>query len=211
MDKFGIRIFEGYGATETAPALSLNTPMYHQSGSVGRLLPGIQYQLETVEGIANGQRLHVAGPNIMLGYRLHDNPDRLVPPTSIFGDGWYDTGDIVSIDENGFLHILGRAKRFAKIGGEMVSLTVTEQLATSTWPDAIHAAVNLPDAAKGECIVLMTTRLDAKRAELTSSAKGYSELNIPKHVITTEEVPLLASGKVDYPAVLQLAAQKLNS
>ncbi len=211
MDKFGIRIFEGYGATETAPALSLNTPMYHQAGSVGRLLPGISYQLETVEGIENGKRLHVAGPNIMLGYRLIDDPETLVPPESMFGKNWYDTGDIISIDENGFLHILGRAKRFAKIGGEMVSLAVTEQLATKTWPDATHAAVSVPDDIKGERIVLITSQVNATRSELSKQAHGISELNLPKQIISSDQIPLLASGKIDYTSVCILVSDHLDT
>ncbi|HFD13492.1 MAG TPA: acyl-[ACP]--phospholipid O-acyltransferase [Crenotrichaceae bacterium] len=211
MNKFGIRVFEGYGATETSPALSLNTPMHHQAGSVGRLLPGISYQLETVEGIEEGKRLHVAGPNIMLGYRLHDNPQILVPPKSMFGKGWYDTGDIVSIDEYGFLHILGRAKRFAKIGGEMVSLAVTEQLATKTWPDAVHAAVSVPDAAKGERIILITTQSDATRNQLCKNAAGVCELNLPKLIISSDHIPLLASGKIDYSGVSILVSEHTDT
>ena len=211
MDKFGIRIFEGYGATETAPALSLNTPMYHQAGSVGRLLPGISYQLEAVEGIENGKRLHVAGPNIMLGYRLIENPEKLVPPESVFGKGWYDTGDIVSIDEHGFLHILGRAKRFAKIGGEMVSLAVTEQLATKVWPDATHAAVSVPDDTKGERIILITSQDNATRKELSSHAEGISELNLPKQIICNDQIPLLASGKIDYSSVCLLVSDHIDT
>ncbi len=211
MDKFGIRVFEGYGATETSPALSLNTPMHHSAGSVGRLLPGISYQLEAVEGIADGKRLHVAGPNIMLGYRLIDNPEQLVPPQSIFGKGWYDTGDIVSIDDNGFLHILGRAKRFAKIGGEMVSLAVTEQLATKAWPDAMHAAISVPDPAKGERIILITSQTDATRNELSSHADGVSELNLPKQIISSDQIPLLASGKIDYTSVCVLVDDHIDT
>jgi len=211
MDKFGIRIFEGYGATETAPALSLNTPMHHSAGSVGRLLPGIACKLETVEGIEEGKRLHVAGPNIMLGYRLYDNPTQLVPPQSIYGKGWYDTGDIVSIDVHGFLHIVGRAKRFAKIGGEMVSLAVTEHLAIKAWPEAIHAAVSVPDPTKGERIILVTTYPDATPNELAKHANGLSELNLPKQIVTCELIPLLASGKVDYTGVAALVSERVEA
>jgi len=147
-DKFGIRILEGYGATETTPIASVNTPMDFKAGTVGRFMPSMGYKLEPVEGIEEGGRLHVSGPNIMLGYLLADNPGKLVAPKSIYGDGWYDTGDIVHVDNEGFLSIRGRSKRFAKVSGEMVSLTAVEQLATNAWPDAHHAAISLPDAKK---------------------------------------------------------------
>ena len=128
IDKFGIRIFEGYGTTETAPILSVNTPMQFKAGTVGRMMPGLEYKIDNIPGIEGGGRLYVRGPNVMLGYYLSKHPGVLIPPDQ----GWYDTGDIVEIDDGGFVTIKGRVKRFAKIAAEMVSLTAIEQLVLFT-------------------------------------------------------------------------------
>jgi acyl-[acyl-carrier-protein]-phospholipid O-acyltransferase/long-chain-fatty-acid--[acyl-carrier-protein] ligase len=207
-EKFGIRIFEGYGATETAPGLTMNTPIDYRSGTVGRFLPGIERQLVPVPGVEEGGRLIVRGPNIMLGYLLADRPGELRPPETDEGSGWYDTGDIVTVDEDGFVRILGRAKRFAKIGGEMVSLGAVEELALRAWPNTAHAVVTLPDAQKGELLVLLTTRAEPNRAELIARAKadGLSELHVPRRILTLAKLPLLGSGKTDYAAARRVAA-----
>ena len=211
-EKFGVRIFEGYGATETSPVLSANTPMENAVGSVGRLMPGMEYRLAPVDGIAAGGRLHVRGPNVMRGYLLADNPGVLVPPRSEFGDDWYDTGDIVSIDARGFLRILGRAKRFAKVGGEMVSLAAVEELVASVWPEGTHAVIALPDRKKGEQLILITDVQEADRPALIQAAKpaGVSEINLPGKIIKVKQVPLLGSGKIDYNAVRVLAEKSVS-
>jgi len=205
--KFGVRIFEGYGATETSPVLACNTPIDHKPGSVGRLMPGINYYLEPIPGVTEGARLHVKGPNIMLGYLFHDKPGQRVAPSSLHGAGWYDTGDIVQLDNNGFITICGRAKRFAKIAGEMVSLTVVEQLVCRTWPDYQHAVVAIPDERKGEQLVLLTEYAGAERAAIVSQAHsdGISELNVPRTIKKVARVPLLGTGKIDYVTVRVLA------
>ncbi|WP_420885703.1 AMP-binding protein [Candidatus Reidiella endopervernicosa] len=207
MDEFGHRILDGYGASETSPVLSFNTPMACKLGSVGQLMPAIDYRLEPVEGVAEGGRLHVRGPNVMSGYLLHDNPGVLVPPQSSMGAGWYDTGDIVTVDDEGFVTIQGRAKRFAKIGGEMVSLAAVEELVNRVWPDALHAVVSVADAQKGEQLVLITEQKQAPRAELLAFARstGVSELTVPRKIITGSSVPLLGTGKIDYPAAQRIA------
>jgi acyl-[acyl-carrier-protein]-phospholipid O-acyltransferase/long-chain-fatty-acid--[acyl-carrier-protein] ligase len=209
-EKFGVRIFEGYGATETAPVLSANTPMDHAVGSVGRLMPGIRYQLQPVPGVKEGGRLFVHGPNVMLGYLLHANPGVLVPAECELGQGWYDTGDIVTIDDDGFIRIQGRAKRFAKIGGEMVSLTAVEELVARTWPDHAHAVVALPDKAKGEQLILLTEQQDAERGALLAAVKaaGIAEINVPKKIVSVRQLPLLGTGKIDYPAVKTMAEEQ---
>lgn len=200
-EKFGLRILEGYGVTETAPALALNTPMFNKYGTVGRLLPGMTARLDPVEGVTEGGRLYVNGPNVMLGYLRADNPGVLeVPPA-----GWHDTGDIVTIDEQGFIAIKGRAKRFAKIGGEMISLSAVEMLAADLWPDALSAAVNVPDARKGERVLLYTQQKNVTRSDFINFARARhaSELMVPAEVIFMEKLPLLGSGKVDYMTLTQ--------
>jgi acyl-[acyl-carrier-protein]-phospholipid O-acyltransferase/long-chain-fatty-acid--[acyl-carrier-protein] ligase len=207
IDQFGLRVFEGYGATETSPVLAVNSPMNYQRGSVGRLLPHIEYQLQNVPGISEGGRLFVRGPNIMCGYLRHENPGALEPPTSELGDGWYDTGDIVVINAEGYVFIKDRVKRFAKIGGEMISLSAVEQFVLHAWPEHQHAVVNLPDAQKGETLVLLTDYKQAERSELGKYARehGIAEINVPKNIFIVDEVPLLGTGKIDYPTAKQTA------
>lgn len=204
-DKFGIRILEGYGVTETAPVLAVNTPMDYKAGTVGRFMPDMEYRLEPIEGISGAGQLHVRGPNIMLGYLLAETPGTLKPTTSIYGLGWHDTGDIVEVDDDGFISIRGRSKRFAKIAGEMVSLSVVEQIAAKAWPDAMHAAVSLPDAKKGEQIILLTTQKQATANELARLSSGVAAICLPKQVRVIDAIPVLATGKVNYPAVTALA------
>lgn len=206
MEKFGIRILQGYGVTEASPVISVNTPLVGKMGTVGRPMTDIEYYLAPAEGIERGGRLIVKGPNIMLGY-LQAGQDALQAPASERGPGWYDTGDIVDIDAEGFITILGRVKRFAKVGGEMISLTAVEELALAAWPGFNHAALNLPDEKKGEKIVLCTTHRQATRRELLefARARGMSELSIPKQVIYLHKLPQLSTGKTDYRALAEMA------
>ncbi len=203
-EKFGLRILEGYGATEAGPVIAVNTPMHFKAGSVGRLLPGIVAKLDAVPGIEEGGRLSIRGPNIMAGYLKADAPGKLQPPEG----GWHDTGDIVTIDDVGFVTIKGRAKRFAKIGGEMVSLPAVEGYAAVLWPDAEHAVVTRPDARKGEQLVLFTTRKDAKVAALQAWGKtnGVTELAVPRDIRVVDALPVLGTGKLDYVTMGEMAA-----
>ena len=213
MEKFGVRIHEGYGLTEASPVLAANSNRQHRSGTVGKLFPGIDYALEPVEGITDGGLLQVRGANIMAGYLLPERPERLTPPQTGRGLGWHDTGDIVRFDQDGFITILGRAKRFAKLGGEMISLAGIEKLAAACWPEDHHAAISLPDALKGESIALITTRANADRSELITAAQqqGLSPLHIPRQVLVVDEIPLLGSGKPNYPAIRRLAEQRVST
>ncbi|MFL6797298.1 MAG: acyl-[ACP]--phospholipid O-acyltransferase [Xanthobacteraceae bacterium] len=209
MEKFGVRILEGYGITETAPVLAVNTPMFNKFGSVGRVLPGMEVRLEKVEGVDEGGRLFVRGPNVMLGYLMPEKPGVLQPPDG----GWHDTGDIVSIDEQGFLTIKGRARRFAKVAGEMVSLAAVEALAAELWPNSLAAVVAVPDPRKGERLILVTQQKGANRAEFQAFAKAKhaSELMIPAEVWVEEKLPMLGTGKVDVVSIAKLVQERLAS
>lgn len=209
MEKFGHRIFEGYGLTETAPAAALNTPMHNRTGTVGRLLPMMEYRLEAVPGMSEGQRLHVKGPNIMKGYLKADRPGEL----QTVEDGWFDTGDIVDIDSDGFIAIKGRAKRFAKIAGEMVSLAAVETLVTDLWPTFAHAVAAVPDPRKGEKLVLLTTKPDAQKSDIQAFFKisGGTELMVPTNIVAVDEIPLLGTGKLDLAGCQQLALSRTTT
>lgn len=206
MEKFGVRIFEGYGVTETSPALSINTYSHYKLGTVGRLFPGIETKLEAVPGIEHGGRLWVRGNNIMLGYLKIDAPGVLQATP----ESWHDTGDIVDIDDEGFVSILGRAKRFAKIGGEMVSLTQVEGWVASLWTQDQHCVCAVADARKGEKLILITTYNNADRKQLQQHIvkQGGAEIMVPREILYTKEIPLLGTGKLDYAAIQQLADDK---
>ena len=209
IEKFGVRVLEGYGVTECAPVVAVNVPMACRIGSVGQLVPGMEHELEPVPGIYSGGVLHVKGPNIMKGYLMYDNPGVIVPPASP-RPGWHNTGDIVFIDEDDFVHIRGRVKRFAKIAGEMISLEVVEQVAAKAAPGFTHAVSTRPDPAKGEAIVLFTTAPNIGRDQLSVAAKalGAPELSVPRVVIVLDEIPLLGTGKTDYVRLKVMAESK---
>ena len=201
-DKFGdIPVLEGYGATEASPVIAVNKPTDNRRGTVGGLLPGVETRLEKVEGILGGGQLYVRGPNVMSGY-LGANGS-IEPPVG----GWHDTGDVVNITDDGWIKILGRVKRFAKIGGEMVSLTAAEDLASAVWPDARHAVIAMPDPKKGERLVLVTDRRDADASAIIAYAQsiGAPEIAAPRKIIKVQEVPVLGTGKTDYVAVQRMA------
>ena len=207
IDDFGIRILEGFGTSETGPVISVNTPMAARPNTVGRAVPGLQLRLEPVPGITEGGRLFVKGPNVMAGYLRHENPTVLEPTGTGNELGWHDTGDVVTIDQDGFIRIQDRASRFAKIGGEMVSLEVAESVARLVSNGA-QATVKRPDATKGEAIVLFTTDATLTRDQLQSAARslGVAELAVPRDIRRLDAIPLLGTGKTDYAALARMAA-----
>jgi acyl-[acyl-carrier-protein]-phospholipid O-acyltransferase/long-chain-fatty-acid--[acyl-carrier-protein] ligase len=199
MQKFGVRILEGYGATECSPCLSVNLPMRSRHGSAGRFLPGIEHRLEPVEGVSEGGRLLVRGPNIMRGYL---NPEANAKFQAL--GGWYDTGDIVSIDADGFLFILGRLKRFAKVSGEMVSLAAVEDALAGAFPQYglrfAVAVVARSDAARGEKLIAVTNepRLTMEEVRAAIHARGLNNLAAPREIKVVHDLPRLGTGKINH-------------
>lgn len=198
----GLKLLEGYGATEAAPVVAVNHPDRNRPGTVGQMLPGMEWRVESVEGIDEGGQLFLRGPNVMEGYISPDDPDSIDP----LPDGWHDTGDIVDIDAEGYVTILGRVKRFAKIGGEMISLAAVEGLASAVWPESRHAVVAVPDSRKGERLVLVTDNAEADSARLSDWARrhGAPELAVPRKIVRVAELPVLGTGKTDYVAIQQM-------
>lgn len=200
-EKFGIRILEGYGTTETAPVLCLNTPLFHRTGTVGKFLPGIEWRLEAVAGIETGGNLLVKGPNVMEGYLLHGQG--LVP-----AEEWYNCGDVITVDRDGFVTIKSRLKRFAKVSGEMISLDAVERAAEKAFGSDKNAAVSLPDGRKGEKIILYSLQKTASREALRAhySQTRQSMLALPSELVIVDKLPLLGSGKIDYVRLKSQAA-----
>ncbi|NRB10686.1 MAG: acyl-[ACP]--phospholipid O-acyltransferase [Rickettsiaceae bacterium] len=213
LEKFGVRLLEGYGVTEASPVISVNTTMNNKTSTVGKIMPSIKYFLQPVKGIKKGGRLCVKGPNIMLGYIKPENP-AVIEPVAVekIGKDWYDTGDIVTVDDEGYITILGREKRFAKIGGEMVSLTAVEELASNADTDCVCAAVSIDDEKKGEQIILCTTSktLTLDIINKTAQKLKISELHIPKVIITVKEMPMYVTGKLNYREILVIVEKYLK-
>jgi len=214
INKFDITILEGYGATEASPVISVNTKFSNKKGTVGRIVPLIDFALRPVNGIEEGKELLVKGPNIMKGYLDSTEPAKLNSTNSEVvitenasyseDNGWYETGDLVKIDKFGYLTILGRIKRFAKLGGEMVSLSEVETVATKIWPSDHHAAISMTINSL-EAIILFTTKRDPERKKILNFVKqnNLSNLVVPKMIEFIEKIPIFGSGKIDYQQLVE--------
>jgi acyl-[acyl-carrier-protein]-phospholipid O-acyltransferase/long-chain-fatty-acid--[acyl-carrier-protein] ligase len=173
--------------------------MRPRHSSAGRFLPGLEHRLEPVEGVPEGGRLFVRGPNIMRGYVNAEANARF----QALG-GWYDTGDIVKLDAGGFVFILGRLKRFAKVSGEMVSLAAVEDALAGAFPQYglrfAAAVVARPDAARGERLIAVTNepRLTLEEVRAAIHARGLSNLAVPRELKLLHDLPLLGTGKINH-------------
>jgi acyl-[acyl-carrier-protein]-phospholipid O-acyltransferase/long-chain-fatty-acid--[acyl-carrier-protein] ligase len=209
--RFGVRILEGYGATECAPCVAVNTPLDPKYGSVGKIMPGMEYRLEKVEGVEEGGRLFVRGPNVMAGYL---NADANAQFKAL--NGWYDTGDIVHIDEEGSFFIRGRLKRFAKVSGEMISLTAVEDALAGAFPQyglrCQTAIISRPDHDKGEVLIAVTNEPKLTLDEIRGAikAKGLPNLAAPREILAVKEIPKLGTGKVNHRELAKLLADKVE-
>jgi len=204
-ERFGRRIFEGYGAAEASPLISTNTPMDDRPGTLGRLMPGIEHRLLPVgkEGVAG--RLAIRGPNVMLGYFVADRPGEIQPPVCEAGPGWFDTGETVTVDGEDYLRRAGEQPRRARVNGEWISLGEIEAQAERIWPDGSHHALALPDFRLGECVVLVTTSRNANLQEYRerSDAAGSKAGRDPVHLVLLDSLPRDAGGVVDEAAIYQ--------
>ncbi len=209
-ERLGVILLEGYGTTECSPLLTINTLLFNKYGTLGKLVPGIEYRLDDVEGLDDAKELVVKGPNIMMGYILPENPGVLVPVK----DGWYHTGDVVTVDDLGFIKLVDRVKRFAKIGGEMISLTAVENNTKEICPyeDFKCVAVALPHPKKGEQIVLVSNNADLTRKDFIDfvTKNGLSELYVPSVLLYKEEFPVFATGKADKITLKKWAAEQIK-
>jgi acyl-[acyl-carrier-protein]-phospholipid O-acyltransferase/long-chain-fatty-acid--[acyl-carrier-protein] ligase len=202
------KVLQGYGATECGPVISVNQPDADRPDTVGRLLPGMQARLEPLPGVTAGDALLVRGPNVMRGYLDPERVGAVAEP----GDAWFETGDLARIDEDGFITVTGRTKRFAKIGAEMVSLTAVEEHASACWPEARHAAIAVREAEAGEIITLVTEQKGADRAQLLTwgRAHGASALEAPRRVFTVRRLPLLPTGKPDLGRIREMVERRMK-
>lgn len=221
MERLGIRVMEAYGSTECSPVVTANNRIFNRFGSIGKLLPAMEYKIQPVDGIEKGGELVVRGPNVMLGYIIPSQPGVLQP----LEDGWYHTGDVVEIDEIGFIYIKDRIKRFAKIGGEMVSLNAVDNMVRKAYEWMApqdksddngemfsYGVVAIPHESKGEQIVLVTNNRMVTQDVLHSYIKnnGMSELYLPRIILFRDKLPVFATGKADNVTLKREVLEELS-
>lgn len=205
LERHGITLYEGYGATETSPVISANTPEQNRPGSVGKVLPGIMIRIENYETgrecrIGEVGRILVKGDSVMKGYL-----DDFEETSMRIRHGWYDTGDMGYLDKDGFLWHKGRLRRFVKIGGEMISLVKVEDVLQETLPEDVSCSVvEIPDALKGVKIVAAVTRKVDERKIVKTMSALLPNIALPKQFVVIEELPRMGSGKVDFRRVTEM-------
>jgi acyl-[acyl-carrier-protein]-phospholipid O-acyltransferase/long-chain-fatty-acid--[acyl-carrier-protein] ligase len=212
MKKHGITLFEGYGATETSPVISVNSQEFNRPGSTGKVIPNVQVRienLETGEECATRQvgKIMVKGDSVMKGY--YDDPELTA---DALVDGWYNTGDMGFFDEDGFLWHAGRFKRFAKIGGEMVSLVKVENILEKHLPQGVSCCVvEVSDEKKGSYIVATVSMEVNKTAILRKMLNELPVIALPRQFIVVEELPMMSTGKIDFRKVTKIVQDILSA
>jgi acyl-[acyl-carrier-protein]-phospholipid O-acyltransferase/long-chain-fatty-acid--[acyl-carrier-protein] ligase len=205
LNKHGKVLLEGYGATETSLVIAVNTPEFNRPGSVGRLFPGVQVRLENYEtgaecGLGEIGKILVRGANVMKGYF-----DDFEATSLAIRNGWYDTGDMGWMDEDGYLWHAGRLRRFLKIGGEMVSLVKTEDVLERLLPEGVSCCVvEVPDHIKGARIVAAVTEKLEERELLRRMSEHLPNISIPRQFVVIEDLPRMGSGKIDFRRVTEM-------
>ena len=220
-EQFGVDLLEGYGCTEMSPVVSVNLPNVDhlkekqigtKSGSVGHPIPGVAARIvdqETGEGPLFDREglLLVKGPNLMSGYL--NQPEKTA---EVMRDGWYVTGDIAKMDEDGFIYITDRLSRFSKIGGEMVPHVKIEEAINEALGESCSAVTAIPDPARGERLVVFHTRGDVTADALWErlAATDLPKLWLPRreNIHYVESIPTLGTGKTDLRKLRQLAAER---
>ncbi|MGA1790044.1 MAG: AMP-binding protein [bacterium] len=211
-EKHHITLLEGYGTTETSPVVSVNTHTHNKPGSIGRPLPDVKVKIEnyeTGEECPKGEvgKIMVKGDNVMKGYF-----DDIEETALHIRHGWYDTGDMGLIDEDGFIWHQGRLKRFVKIGGEMISLVKVENVLEELLPEEVSCGVvEVPDATKGAKIVAAVTERVNEKEILKRMAKHLPNIALPKQFVVIEEFPKMGSGKIDFRAMTEMVRDMLEN
>ena len=210
--KHGVTLLEGYGATETSPVVSANTPEENRPGSIGKVIPNVQVKIEhldTGKECKAGEvgKILVKGDLVMKGYL---GQPELTAEAIV--DGWYNTGDMGYLDEDGYLWHSGRFKRFVKIGGEMVSLVQVENVMEQNLPEGVQCCiVEIPDEIKGATIVAAVTRDINKVAILRAMSKELPNIALPRQFFVIEDLPMMSTGKIDFRSVTELVNDMVNN
>jgi acyl-[acyl-carrier-protein]-phospholipid O-acyltransferase/long-chain-fatty-acid--[acyl-carrier-protein] ligase len=210
MNKHGVTLLEGYGATETSPVISVNSHEFNKPGSTGKVIPGVQVKLvnpETGEPCKTKEvgKIFVKGDSVMKGY--YDDPE-LTAEAII--DGWYNTGDMGFFDEDGYLWHAGRFKRFAKIGGEMVSLVKVENTLEKFLPSGVSCCVvETSDEKKGSYIIAAVSAEVNKTEILRKMMNELPIIALPRQFIVINELPMMSTGKIDFRSVTKMVDEIL--